>query len=192
MKIKIITILLFSTICHLSAQTDEEIIRGLQHDLFSYGLDTIWLDSYNFKIISDLDSSYLADYSDLKIPHEIINDWKKNSQYFHVSSWDESLLNKVDTFFFQSDTIFPLRHIFRCISESELDKLFKNRLYFKKFYSLSKIIFDNSRENAILHMTFKQSDFHFSSETIIIKKIFGKWILVSRFGTSVETNNASG
>lgn len=187
MKIKIIIILLFSTFCFASAQTNEEIIDKLQLDLFDYGPDTIWLDSYNFKIDSKFDSTYFADYGGLTIPHDIIKDWIKNSENFHVSSWNESQLNKVDTILFKSDTIFPLRHIFKCISESEMDELFKSRLYLKKIYSLSSIIFDNSRENAIFEMAFKQSDFHFSSEIIIIKKIFGKWILVSRFGYSVET-----
>jgi hypothetical protein len=187
MKIKFVTILLFSTICIASAQTKEETILGLQHDLFGYGPDTIWLDINTFNMTSGFDSTYFADNSGLNIPQAIINNWIINSKNFHVSSWNESRLNKVDTILFKSDTIIPLRHTFRCISESEMDKLFKSRFGEKKFYSISNIVYDNSRENAIFEMTFKQSNYLFSSETIIIKKIFGAWILISRFGESIIT-----
>jgi hypothetical protein len=183
MKIRIALLLLATfSFSNLFGQTDEQIISELQYDLFGFQQDTVFIKSSIYKTFFDYDSAHFESITGLQIPKAIISDWKnKTEKDGYLSLWDEKRLNHIDTLFFDNDTLIPKVHIFKCLSENEVTKRFEITRQRQSIYSISKILFDNSGENAIFHFMTIPWPGDFSSETILIKKIFGKWIIVMRF-----------
>ena len=52
----------------------------------------------------------------------------------------------------------------------------------QNIYSVSKLIFSDNRQTAVFHFSFgKAGTGFFSFESILISKIFGKWIIIRKF-----------
>ena len=107
--------------------------------------------------------------------------WKNNEIKDFKANWNEQGLNKIDTIFIENDIIIFKKPIFKCLTRNEINQVFERTQKRQKIYTVSNILFDNSQENAVFHFTTIPWPKDFSSETILIKKIFGKWTIVTRF-----------
>ena len=174
--------LLLLTFTNVNAQTDEQIINEILFDLFGFEHDTIFIQNFKRKTYFEYDSVSFEEMTGLTVPSKIISEWKINEKKKDFSAeWNEKNLNKVDTMFLEDDTIISKKPVFRCLTKSEIDQLFAKTNKRQKIYSLSKILFDNSKENAVLHFTLIPLPGDFFSEKILIKKVFGKWKVIERF-----------
>ncbi|OYT17164.1 MAG: hypothetical protein B7C24_03880 [Bacteroidetes bacterium 4572_77] len=149
---KLITLfLILISFNNLSAQTDEQILNEILFELFGF-------------------------------QSQIISEWKNNEENKGFkANWNEQDLNKIDSIFTENDTIIGEKPIFKSLTRNEMNQIFERTQKRQKIYSVSKILFDESKENAVFHFTTIPWHGYFSSETILIKKIFGKWIIVTRF-----------
>ena len=179
---QIITLILLLTFNNLNAQTDEQIINEILFDLFGLQQDTILIENIKTKTYFEYDSVSFENMTGLTVPSRIISEWKNNEepQDFSVE-WNEQKLNKIDTLFLENDTVIGKKPVFKCLSKGEIDQLFEKTKKRQKIYSISKILFDNSKENAIFHFVIIPWTSDFYSETILIKKVFGKWKIIERF-----------
>ena len=191
---KLITIFLFLiTFNNLSAQTDEQVINEILYDLFrsEHFSDTIFLKKGRIKTYLECDDSTSFYYmTGLEVPSKIIAEWKTNEEKEDFyAELNEIYLNKKDTSFYENDTIIAIKPIFKCLAENEIYQIYarnhrrepdnnRKRLY---VYSVSKILFDNSKENAIFHFTGSAYYGALYTETILIKKVFGKWLIITKY-----------
>ena len=182
-KQKLITIFIFLIMFNnMNAQTDEQILNEILFDLFDFQKDTILIEDIMSKTYFEYDSVSFEEITGLSIPSEIIFEWKNNEkENDFIARLDEQYLNKIDTIYFENDTIIVKKPIFKCLSRNEINTLFEKTQKRQTIYSISKILFDNSRENAIFHFTVLPWINDFYGETILIKKVFGKWIIITRF-----------
>ncbi len=164
----IVTLLSFS-FNSLKSQTEEQIIREMYFDLFGYQEDTIFIESVMDKTHFDYDSISFNDEFDLAVPSKIISEWQANVEDNNFNTWNEQLLNKR-----------AKGPTFKCISRDEMNQIFEKTKRRQRFYSISKILFDDSKENAIFDFYAIPWPGSFYLETIVIKKIFGKWVIVTR------------
>lgn len=130
------------------------------------------------------DSIAFQEKTSLRIPSQIITEWKKNveSDEF-ISYWNEGLLNEVDTIYIGGDTILEKRPIIRCLSRDEEDLHFKKSNDLNPIYAFSKMLFDDSRENAIFNFYQIWRPGYAGGCTILIKKVFGKWVIVTKYNS---------
>ncbi len=190
MKYLIAILLILFSLSIVKAQTDESIINELFFDLFdplSFNLldnqiDTLLISSTIYKTYFDYDSVKFESATGLKVPMGIISDWKKNMESDNYSSsWNEKELNKIDTIFTGKDTVFAKKPFVKCLSQSEEKSLFEKTKTRQPIYSISKILFDDSRENAIFDFLYTPWPGDVSGYKIFIKKVFGKWVIITRF-----------
>ena len=176
---KLIAIFLFLiTFNNLNAQTDEQILHKIFFDLFDlshYQQDTILIEKGKRKTYFEDDSISFEYKTGLTVPSKIISEWKKNEEnQDFIDEWNEHLLNR-------KDTIIGKKPIFKCLSRNEIIQLFDSTQKRQGIYSVSKILFDDSKENAIFHFTVSSWHGSFYSVSILIKKIFGKWVIIDRY-----------
>lgn len=187
MSKQIITlIILLLTFNQMKAQTEEQIINELVFDLFGLHQDTILIENVKIKTYFEYDSVSFERITGLTVPSKIISEWKNNEEPQNYSAgWNEQKLNKIDTLFTEKDTVISKNPFFISLTKGDINQLFERTKKRQKIYSISKILFDNSKENAIFHfiLTPWPGDFYF--ETILIKKIFGKWKIITRFDISM-------
>ncbi len=182
MRKYLIILILLLTFNNLSAQTDEQIVNEILFDLFSFQQDTILIENIKTKTYFEYDSVSFENMTGLTVPSQIISEWNENEKNEDTSAvWDELNLNKIDTLFLENDTVISKKPIFKCLSKVEIDELFEQTKKRQKIYSISKILFDDLRENAIFRFTMIPWPGDFSSETILIKKVFEKWKIIERF-----------
>jgi len=180
---------------YAQAQTDERIINDLFFDLFDYQEfdligdqpDTMLVRSRIRKTYFDHDSTTFANATGLRVPGRIISEWKKNMEPDKfTSSWNEKRLNELDRIYTGRDTIVATRPYIKCLSKREEDLLFEKSQERQHIYMISKILFDDARENAVLDFSFFWRPGSGGGHTVVIKKVFGKWIVVATYGTWIS------
>jgi hypothetical protein len=191
-----VTLLLISFIT-LRAQNDEQIINEILFELFGdqgWQKDTIFVAQAKIKTFFYNDINTYEYIMGFAIPSNIISEWKENIEEESLQSiWNEEHLNKKITSLIENDTLIEKKPFFRCLSEDEIDKKFmknqelwnSNRQQFyinhESIYSIGKIIFDKSKETAIFRFVTSSRFDVASGYTVLIKKIFGKWVIITRF-----------
>jgi hypothetical protein len=166
----------------LNAQTDEQIINEILFDLFDLQQDTILIENIKTKTYFEYDSVSFENMTGLTVPSTIISEWNNNEENQDFSAeWNDQIFNKIDTFFLENDTVIGKKTVFKCLSKDEIAQLFEKTKKRQKIYSISKILFDNSKENAKFHFVLIPWPGDFYSETILIMKVFGKWKIIERF-----------
>jgi hypothetical protein len=195
MKYLITILLTLFSLSIVKAQTDESIINDLFFNLFdpsSFNLadnnkDTLLISSTIYKTYFDYDSAAFENETGFKVPKKIISDWKKNMAPDNfISFWNEKELNKIDTIFTVNDTIFQKKPFVKCLSQIEKKALFEKTKIRQRIYSISKILFDDSRENAVFDFLYTPWPGDVSGYKIFIKKVFGEWVIIARFNHSLS------
>ena len=182
MRIFITLFLLLISFNNLNAQKDEHVINDILFDLFDFQQDTILIESIKKKTYFGYDSISFENTTGLTVPSTIILEWNNNEENKDFEDkWDEQGLNKTDTIFYGNDTIIEKKPFFKCLTKDKVDQIFSKTQKRQKIYSVSKILFDNSKENGIFHFTIVPLPGDFFSKTILIKKVFGKWIIITEF-----------
>tara|TARA_R110002167_G_scaffold200_2_gene1139 strand:- start:80 stop:643 length:564 start_codon:yes stop_codon:yes gene_type:complete len=182
MRKQINIFILLLTFSNLNAQTDEQIINKILFDLFGFQQDTILIKNIKTKTYFEYDSVSFENMTGLTVPSKIISEWKNNEEAQDYSAeWNEQELNKIDTLYLENDTVIVKKPVFKCLSKDKIDQLFEMTKKREKIYSISKILLDNSKENAIFHFIIIPWPGDFYSETVLIKKVFGKWKIIERF-----------
>jgi len=187
-----ILILLLISFNNLKAQTDEQIINDIFDDLFDpcqerlLNMDTIYIAETKGKTFFIHDS--YKNIGGFDIPANIISEWRENiANQIIQSKWNEKRLNKIDTTFVGKDTFIRKNSFFlKCLSESEIKKIVDNQKlhYFtneEPLYSIGNIIFDKSKENAIFRVDVSSSPGSSLGYTVFIKKVFGRWVIITSF-----------
>jgi hypothetical protein len=165
-----------------NAQADEQILNEILFDLFGFQQDSIYMENIKTRTSFEYDSISFEKMTGLTIPSEIISEWKQNEENNDfVAEWSEQNLNKTDFIYFANDTIIAKKPVFKLLTQSEIDQIFERTKKRQYIYSISNILFDNSQENALFHFSVKPWPGEFRSETILVKKVFGKWRIIERF-----------
>ncbi|WP_321372847.1 hypothetical protein [uncultured Draconibacterium sp.] len=172
-------ILIILSASNLNAQSNERIINDMFFDLFGRK-DTIFIVSEIRKPTFDYDSKTIEDKTGLKIPDNIILEWRKNKNSDDSTlQWSEFKLNNS---YFKNYTFVGDKPYIKCIKSNQIDALQKQKR--PVVYAISKIVFDDKKENAIFRHTANGQVL--IEESILIKKIFGKWVIISRFDWKIE------
>jgi hypothetical protein len=181
MKKLTIIIFIILWVSNLNAQSNERIINDMLFDLFGRNKDTIFIDSDIGKPAFDYDSKTIEDKTGLKLPDNIICEWRKNKESDDsVTQWNEFKLNNS---YFKNYTFVGKKPVIKCIEKSRINTLLKQRR--AAVYTIGKNVFDDKKENAIFRYSINGQGV-FIEESILIKKIFGKWIILSRFDLKIE------
>jgi hypothetical protein len=134
------------------------------------------------KTYFEYDSVSFEKKTGLAVPSSIISEWKTNEESKDFTAeWNEYELNMIDSIFLENDTIIGEKPVFKCLTKIEINQLFEKTKKRQEIYSVSKLLFDNSHENAIFHFIIIPWPGDFYSETILIKRVFGKWKIIERF-----------
>jgi hypothetical protein len=172
----------------VKAQNDETTINSIFYDLFDpslfkYDNDTLLINSTIYKTRFEYDSISFEKETGLKIPERIISEFRNNVEKNEIIGyWNENELNAKDTIFYETDTIIGKKPFVQCITDNEEKVLFERTKKRQRIYSISKLLFDNNHENAIFNLYYTPFPGDVSSHTIFIKKIYGKWVIILRFG----------
>ncbi len=181
-KILLIVTLLSFSFTNLKSQTDEEVINRILFELFGHQQDTIFIKNVKTKTYFDYDSISFNDETGLTVPSKIISEWQANVEDDDFQGqWNEEYLNKKDTFILDGEIHVGIKPVFKCLSRDEMNQIFERTKRRQCFYSITKILFDDSKENAIFDFMEIPWPGSFYLETIVIKKIFGKWVIVTKY-----------
>lgn len=189
-KFVLIILILFSS-QKMIAQTDESIIRGLIsefRDCYSKFDDTLFLKEQIDYTFFRYDSISFVRKTGLEISketlQELINNSKENNK---KNKWKESELNdKRSIIAGTNDTILIDRKPYiKCLSEKQLDSVSKYSPTLS-VYSISKLIFNNRHDTAVFQLDFGKAGKYFSHESILIHKVFGKWVIIQKYDWSMS------
>jgi hypothetical protein len=182
MKYCLIIILVLISKSGLLAQNDERILREIAYNLFDIeqiNEDSILLERTVQRIIFDQDSTEFEKYMDCKVPRKIIEDWRSESESdITKSSWIESELNIGDTILLYDKKIEIVPYI-KCVSDEEKDSILKRLNNNQYIYSISNLLIDETKENALFEITPAPYQVENSCKIVFIKKIYGLWVIVS-------------
>lgn len=181
MRIIIVFLLTLISAINLNAQNNERIINDMFFDLFGRHKDTIFIVREMSKPNFKFDSTIIEDKTGLKLSNSIIQEWERNINLYDSSIyWNEFELNNG---YFKNLTFVGEKAALKCIEKNQIKTLNKKKR--KVIYSTSKIVFDDKKENAIFRLlTYGQGVS--IEETVLVKKIFEKWIIVGRFGWIIK------
>jgi hypothetical protein len=183
MKAKILIAFFLMTCLTLRAQTDEWLINQVLFEFFSPTLDTVSLILEKEKTYFDYDSLTFYDETGFQIPEKTLSELKMASNNLsETESWNEDEFNIKKFFLVDNDTVYAKRPYIKCYSYEQVDNYFNKYKKRKHFYLISKPIFDSKRENAIVSVTRHAWIGEFHQDTYLLKKIYGKWIVVATFG----------
>lgn len=188
MKYLTLALFVIFSLTFVKANDDEIIINSIFYDLFDQGLfkhdnDTLLISSTIYKTCFEYDSITLEKETGLKIPEKMISEFRSNVEKSEiVGFWNANILNKKDTILLENDIIIAKKPFVYCISEDEKNTLFERVKKRQRIFSISKLLFDKNHENAILNLCYTPFPGEVSGHTIFITKIYGKWIIVARFG----------
>jgi hypothetical protein len=186
-KLLFIVTLLLISFSTLRAQTEEQIINEILFNLWDYyelflrENDTIYIVDEKIKTHFSHDSISFKSCTGFAVTSNIISEWivKTKEKEDLQSKWNEQSLNKTDTIFVREDTIICKKPIFKCVPKNKIEMTsYQTR---ENVYWIGELLFDNSRENAIFHFFGSSHPNSMWGHTILIKKIFGKWVIITRF-----------
>jgi hypothetical protein len=170
---------------NVKAQSNEQIINEVLYDLFDYQEDTVYLEQSISKTYFEYDSAAFENATGFKVPQRIVSSWvKEHKATVKSSGWNQYELNRPDILYIGADTIKGKKPYFKCLSDVEADSLLhrKNKA---KIYNIGNILFDDKRETAIFSFTMRTGVKYYISEIVMIRKIFERWIVVTRFEFSM-------
>ena len=115
---------------------------------------------------------------------ELINNSKENNS---KNKWKESDLNDKRSIIAETnDTILiDKKPYIKCLSEKQLDSVSKYSPTLS-VYSISKLIFNNSHDTAVFQLDFGKAGKYFSHESILIHKVFRKWVIIQKYDWSMS------
>jgi len=190
MKYLIVVLLIITSVDSVFSQTDEMVINSIFHELFSpieYSSfkdhrDTVFINLKKDRTSFDFDSITFRNETGFMVPTNIISEFCKNVEpKDYVSYWNQEELNRTDTIYLQTDTVIGLKPFVKCLTADEKMLLFEKRPIRQRIYLINNILFDDKRENAVFDFGDTPRPGVFSSQKIFIKKIFGKWVIITRF-----------
>ena len=190
MKYLFVIIFAISSLDFVFAQTDESVINSIFDELFLPNVyssfkdhrDTILISSSRYRTSFDLDSITFRNETGLMVPTSIINELCKNVEpKDYVSYWNQDELNRTDTTYLPNDTVIGLKPFFKCLTEDEKSFLFEKTKKRHGINFITKILYDDKRENAVFDFGVTPQPGDFISQKIFIKKVFGKWVIITRF-----------
>ena len=170
-----------------NAQPDESIIRQILPGLLDCSLgvhnDTVFLEQDIRNATFSCDSISMEKKTGLQIPQQTLSEIIANSREPKGQNyWNEQQLNeKFAVISSKNDTSFVGRNPYiKCLPTDQLDSV---STYSPTFmvYSISRPVFDNNRQTAVFNLAYGRGRRYFSFERILIKKVFGKWIIIQSF-----------
>ena len=185
-------VLILSSYQQVNAQSEENVISEILSDLLncSSGVsnDTMFFEKRIRKTFFNDDSISMEKKTGLQIPQRILSEIISNSKELGKEGcWDQDQLNKKFMVISpKGDTTFVNRkpHI-RCVSQKQLDSIstFSST---SSVYSISQLLFDNNQQTAIFQFEYCKGGRYFFFETVLIKKIFGRWRIVQKFDWAIS------
>jgi hypothetical protein len=187
MRRAFLAILILLSFQKVSAQTDESIISQVISDLLNcsfQGGDTLLLKQSISETFFHDDSISFKKKTGLEVSQKTLTEILSNSKKINNDNkWKEGELNKkiIAVSGIKDTILISGKPFIKCLSEKQLNYLSKN-LPTLDIYSISKLIFSDNRQTAVFHFSFgKTGTGFFSFESILISKVFGKWIIIQRF-----------
>ena len=187
MRKAFLAILILLSFQKVSAQTDESIISQVISELVDCSSkvdDTLFLDQHISNTFFHDDSISFKKKAGLEVPQKTLAEILSNSKKINNNDkWNEGELNKkiIVVSGMDGTTLISSKPFIKCLSEKQLNYLSKN-LPSLDIYSISKLIFSDNHQTAVFHFSSgKAGTGFFSFESILISKVFGKWIVIQRF-----------
>jgi hypothetical protein len=169
-----------------NAQTDEIVIRQVFRALIDskelWEKDILFFERRVGKTYFNYDSISFQKLTGLQVPQKILVDIVHNTKnYTNKTEWDENEFNKKVTFVSGKDTIaIDSKPYISFLPEKQVDS-FLTYASTKIVYSISKIAFDDSHQTAVFEFSVHFGKSGFSSEGILIHKVFGRWLIVRKY-----------
>lgn len=179
--------LILSLYQEVNAQSDENIIRQILGDLLDssspFESDTVFFEQHIRNTFFSYDSISMEKKTSLQIPQKILSEITSNSREVRKESyWNEAKLNeKFMVISPKNDTSFLSRKPYiKCLSKKQLDFV-STFASTSDLYSLGQLVFDNNQQTAIFEFAYGKGGRYFSFESVVIKKVFSRWIIVRKF-----------
>lgn len=105
-----------------------------------------------------------------------------SKKIINKNKWKEDELNdKVSIIAGTNDTtLIDRKPYIKCLSEKQLDSVSKYSPTLS-VYSISKLIFNDKHDTAVFQLDYGKAGRYFSFESVLIHKVFGKWVIIRRF-----------
>jgi hypothetical protein len=192
MRKLLVVLLILSSHKEVNAQSDETVISQILGDLLNcsspFENDTVFFDQRIVNTFFNYDSISIEKKTRLQIPQKILSEIISNSREAKKENhWKEDQLNeKFMVISPKNDTTFLSRKPYiKCLSEKQLDSV-STLVPTLSVYSISRLVFDNNQQTATFELAYGKGGRYFSFESVIIKKIFGRWIIVQKFDWKIS------
>ncbi len=187
MKKILVGILILSSYHKINAQADESIIGQILADLLNFSSeihnDTVFFEQHIVNTSFNYDSISIEKKTGLQIPEKTLLEITSNSREAkRKNQWNEAQLNeKLMVISPKNDTAFLSRKPYvKCLSKNQLDSVSKFTPTLS-IYSISGLVFDNNQQTAVFELAYGRGGRYFSFESVLIKKIFNRWIIIQKF-----------
>ena len=185
-------LLILSSFQEVNAQSDEriinEVLSGLLDCRSSSENDTVFFEQYIGNTFFNSDSISMQKKTGLQIPQRMLSEIISNSREAKKENyWNEDKLNEKFMVISQKNdtTILRRKPYIKCLSEKQLDSISIIGPALS-VYSISRLIFDNNQQTAIFEFAYGKGGRYFSFESVLIKKIFSRWIIVQKFDWKIS------
>lgn len=172
MKLSICVLFFWITSVFSNNMDDEAIIFAILVEIQNYNCnfyDSFYINCHKPKTFFEetefIIETGITDFSKQKMLEFKINSFSQEKEKWEVEKF-EKITNKFITKIEETCNYFE-------------QKRFLNKK--EKLITFHNPIFDNDRENCIITVVLSHSQNGFSSQDYFLTKIYGKWIIVSRF-----------
>ena len=175
----------------LNAQSDENMLHSLVFDIFGNDVDTILLNETVAPQSFNYTPAEFEFETGFNLPKRFFKEWNVSlTESDKSKKWDPQQLNEVQEFIVDGEIILPERPVFVCLSKDEMRNLIiANRTW--EILTISRIVYDKQREDAYINTITTYSHGFTIKTSYLLKKVYGKWIIVSRAKSGKNASRTS-
>jgi len=110
----------------------------------------------------------------LQIPDSILTELEISLGKSFKSNWDKEVLEDI--------ALGKLHHFEKCLTNDEVIELYNSFKKVQNILSISQPIFDSNKEHCLVNIGYSKFIGMASGHSYLLKKIYGKWIIIETFG----------
>ncbi|GAA3725745.1 hypothetical protein GCM10022422_03770 [Flavobacterium ginsengisoli] len=172
-KVFKILLLLFSILSFSQNKQENEIFKKIISHEIEKNKVPIYIECRKPKTSFNV-REFKEDTGGITVSEKTLNDFEKNNTDTE-ETWNSELIKQSE---------FNPKYIknTNCLTDEEIEILFKDIYKRQNIISVSKPLFDNDFENCIVSITYSKSFHSASGKSYLLKKTNGIWTIITEFG----------
>ncbi len=167
-----ILLILISNLSYSQNNSESDVFKKIIDHEIGKGSIGIYVQCIKYKTY--FDQTIFKEETGLEVPENILKEIEANVAKSSDGIWNSELLNELN---YGPVTIKSNK----CLTEKEVEQIFKKTKKWQKIISISEPVFDNNYENCVLTISYWNFTESVSRSKYFLKKVYGIWTVIAEY-----------